>query len=203
MVRLHHIQRDRLLARPACGVMGLHELRRSGAGSTRVSRVGRRTGSGTRVRRPIRCHGHPLRRRRAGHRRLQGRASTRGRGARAALQRALEVHRRSMAVRDAPQHSGRMTRHSSESIPSPPRVNELSALAKNASYVVCRQRSASSNNRIAPSLSSGSLKLPHLGDCTQEGHPAAQGHSRSACRVARRWRAPLAYARGAIPDPPG
>ena len=29
----------------------------------------------------------------------------------------------------------------------------------------------------APRLCSGSLRLPHLGDCTQEGHPAAQVHS--------------------------
>ena len=31
--------------------------------------------------------------------------------------------------------------------------------------------SAASMKRIAPSLSRGSLKLPHLGDCTQLGHP--------------------------------
>ena len=34
-----------------------------------------------------------------------------------------------------------------------------------------------SSNSRAPALESGSLRLPHFGDCTQEGQPEAQGHS--------------------------
>jgi hypothetical protein len=30
---------------------------------------------------------------------------------------------------------------------------------------------------FAPSLDRGSLRLPHLGDCTQEGQPSLQRHS--------------------------
>ena len=37
---------------------------------------------------------------------------------------------------------------------------------------------------MAPSLDSGSLKLPHLGDCTQDGHPEEHGHVRKVSRVA-------------------
>ena len=42
----------------------------------------------------------------------------------------------------------------------------------------------------APALSSGSLPLPHLGDCTQLGHPRWHGHRSITARVASRWRGP-------------
>lgn len=35
----------------------------------------------------------------------------------------------------------------------------------------------------APRLSRGSLPLPHLGDCTQAGHPSAHEHARTRSRV--------------------
>lgn len=38
---------------------------------------------------------------------------------------------------------------------------------------------------IAPALSSGEFPFPHLGDCTQAGHPSAQPHETMASRVAR------------------
>jgi hypothetical protein len=56
----------------------------------------------------------------------------------------------------------------------------------------CRRRddvltpTISSSSAIAPSLSSGSLPLPHLGDCTQDGQPRAHGQSRRASSVRSR-----------------
>ena len=44
--------------------------------------------------------------------------------------------------------------------------------------------STASSTVIAPALSSGSLPLPHLGDCTQEGQPAGHSHAVMASRVA-------------------
>jgi secretion/DNA translocation related TadE-like protein len=44
--------------------------------------------------------------------------------------------------------------------------------------------STASSTVIAPALSSGSLPLPHLGDCTQEGQPAGHSHAAMASRVA-------------------
>jgi secretion/DNA translocation related TadE-like protein len=41
-----------------------------------------------------------------------------------------------------------------------------------------------SSTVIAPALFSGSLPLPHLGDCTQEGQPAGHSHAAMASRVA-------------------
>ena len=32
-------------------------------------------------------------------------------------------------------------------------------------------------NLTQPSLSSGSLRLPHFGDCTHDGQPDSHGHS--------------------------
>ncbi len=40
---------------------------------------------------------------------------------------------------------------------------------------------------MAPCLESGSLKFPHLGDCTQLGQPWSQGQDRKAASVASRW----------------
>jgi hypothetical protein len=39
----------------------------------------------------------------------------------------------------------------------------------------------------APALSSGSFQLPHLGDCTHDGHPSSQPHASSTSNVARSW----------------
>lgn len=44
--------------------------------------------------------------------------------------------------------------------------------------------STMSSTTTEPALSSGSLPLPHLGDCTQEGHPAGHSHAAMASRVA-------------------
>lgn len=56
-----------------------------------------------------------------------------------------------------------------------------------ASYVAAGGASARrvSSRSTAPALSSGSLPLPHLGDCTHDGHPAGQGQSAMASRVVR------------------
>lgn len=45
-------------------------------------------------------------------------------------------------------------------------------------------RSTRSKSRTAPCLSRGALPLPHLGDCTQEGHPASQAQLAMVVRVA-------------------
>ena len=65
------------------------------------------------------------------------------------------------------------------------------------------QERMASSSRIAPSLSSGSLKLPHFGDCTHDGHPVTHGHALIASTVARRCSDPASYATGEIPAPPG
>ncbi len=55
----------------------------------------------------------------------------------------------------------------------------------------------------APALSSGSLRLPHLGDCTHDGQPATQPHRDTTSRVASRWPRPAAKPSSAMPAPPG
>ena len=40
------------------------------------------------------------------------------------------------------------------------------------------------NTRTEPVLSNGSLPLPHLGDCTHEGHPRGHSHASMAAAVA-------------------
>ncbi len=40
------------------------------------------------------------------------------------------------------------------------------------------------SSRAAPALSSGLLPFPHLGDCTQDGQPAAHAHESIAADVA-------------------
>jgi secretion/DNA translocation related TadE-like protein len=45
--------------------------------------------------------------------------------------------------------------------------------------------SRASSSTAAPALSSGSLPLPHLGDCTQDGQPDSQAQSPMTVRVAR------------------
>ena len=40
-----------------------------------------------------------------------------------------------------------------------------------------------SSSSRAPSLESGSLRLPHFGDCTHEGQPPVQGHSAISLRA--------------------
>ena len=54
----------------------------------------------------------------------------------------------------------------------------------------CAQPRPVSSNRTAPVLSSGSLKLPHLGDWTHDGHPVSHGQARMASMVAVRRRRP-------------
>ncbi len=41
-----------------------------------------------------------------------------------------------------------------------------------------------SSRATAPRLDSGWLAFPHLGDCTQDGHPASQSQLEMACLVA-------------------
>src|SRR5690606_16612471 len=54
----------------------------------------------------------------------------------------------------------------------------------------------------APSLSSGSLPLPHFGDCTHDGHPAAQPQAATSSAVARTWRSAASNPSSATPAPP-
>ena len=47
----------------------------------------------------------------------------------------------------------------------------------------------------APALASGSLRLPHFGDCTHDGQPRSHGHSEisrcaSATSVSKRYESP-------------
>ena len=66
-----------------------------------------------------------------------------------------------------------------------------------------RFANTTSSTRIASGLESGSLPLPHFGDCTQDGQPDSQPHSAIASRVARSHAAAVPYARSANPAPPG
>ena len=60
-----------------------------------------------------------------------------------------------------------------------------------------------SSSARAPALDSGSLRLPHFGDCTHEGQPLAHGHSAiSAVRVAAQLLEALKAVR-VMPMPPG
>jgi len=58
-------------------------------------------------------------------------------------------------------------------------------VAARAGHAPAPSDSSTSSSRTAPSLSSGSLPLPHLGDWTQDGHPSEQPQSAMASRVAR------------------
>ncbi len=61
-----------------------------------------------------------------------------------------------------------------------------------------------SSTATAGPLSSGSLPLPHLGDCTHDGQPDSQPHSAIAVAGgAAASRAATAKARSAKPAPPG
>ena len=53
--------------------------------------------------------------------------------------------------------------------------------AGGGSHLIARSR------RAAACLSSGSLRLPHLGDCTHDGHPVSHSHCSSVSRVAASW----------------
>ena len=65
-----------------------------------------------------------------------------------------------------------------------------------------RPRIAASSD-AAPCLSSGSLPLPHFGDCTHEGHPREHGHCVIASSVAASQRSAVRNPRSAMPAPPG
>ena len=71
------------------------------------------------------------------------------------------------------------------------------------SDVSCQRSSIRAMSSSAPAFASGSLRLPHFGDCTHDVQPASQGHSAisrwaSATRRSKRrkpWRV--------MPTPPG
>ena len=52
-----------------------------------------------------------------------------------------------------------------------------------AARLSVRGSSTASRSATAPALLSGSLRLPHLGLCTQEGQPLSQGHSATSARA--------------------
>jgi secretion/DNA translocation related TadE-like protein len=60
-----------------------------------------------------------------------------------------------------------------------------------------------SSTRTAPALSSGSLPLPHLGDCTQDGQPLSHSQLATVARVACSQRRSTAKPRSLKPAPPG
>jgi hypothetical protein len=58
-------------------------------------------------------------------------------------------------------------------------------------------------NAVEPCLDSGSLRLPHFGDCTHDGHPDSHGHSlTSRCASPTSCSNSLCPIR-VIPTPPG
>src|SRR6185295_14816852 len=63
--------------------------------------------------------------------------------------------------------------------------------------------STASSNRTAPALSNGSFPLPHLGDWTQDGHPASHSQDATASLVALSHCSAVSYPRAAKPAPPG
>ena len=55
----------------------------------------------------------------------------------------------------------------------------------------------------APCFESGSLRLPHFGDCTQHGQPSVHGQSRITSRASRTSAAKSLVAAPVMPMPPG
>src|SRR5664280_2367527 len=64
-------------------------------------------------------------------------------------------------------------------------------------------RSTACSNRTAPSLSSGALPFPHLGDWTQDGHPASHSQAAMALPVAASHSWPAARGSPSAGTPPG
>lgn len=56
---------------------------------------------------------------------------------------------------------------------------------------------------MAACLSMGLLPEPHLGECTQDGHPVSHGQPATAASVFSRASAARAKARRDKPTPPG
>jgi secretion/DNA translocation related TadE-like protein len=72
-----------------------------------------------------------------------------------------------------------------------------------ASTAAASSSRTTSSTRTAPALSSGSLPLPHLGDCTHDGHPLSHSQVATVARVAcSHWRS-TANPRSLKPAPPG
>src|SRR6202035_3037405 len=63
--------------------------------------------------------------------------------------------------------------------------------------------SSSSSRMRAPAFESGSLRLPHLGDCTQEGQPLEHGHSAISRRASSHSSSKREKAAREMPIPPG
>src|SRR5690349_17494994 len=62
--------------------------------------------------------------------------------------------------------------------------------------------SRASSSRTASRLASGSFPVPHLGDCTQDGHPAWHSQLKMASAVARSQASATVNPRSANPAPP-
>ncbi len=60
-----------------------------------------------------------------------------------------------------------------------------------------------SSSATAPALLSGSLRLPHLGLCTQLGQPLSHGHSAMSVRASAARLSKASNPRFASPMPPG
>jgi hypothetical protein len=89
--------------------------------------------------------------------------------------------------------------------PGPPglgRPHRLPQPARQAVLALAPPARAS-RSTPAPSLSSGSLPFPHLGDCTHEGHPATQGQAATTSAVTAQWRSAASKPSSAMPAPPG
>ena len=64
-------------------------------------------------------------------------------------------------------------------------------------------RTIAASSRAAPFLSSVSLRLPHFGDCTHDGHPDSHGHSPISRAVSATRSSKRSTPRRTSPTPPG
>src|ERR1044072_7215860 len=81
----------------------------------------------------------------------------------------------------------------------PKRANRISSSAMPGCYAAASIRSSSVS---APALSSGSFRFPHLGLCTQDGHPRSHGQPRSSFAVSAAQPSNTSKPRSVMPTPP-
>ena len=78
--------------------------------------------------------------------------------------------------------------------------SSLYSMSRSASSSEC---SIARSKFCAPAFDSGSLRLPHLGDCTQEGQPLSHPQESIASRVAPNQVRTASNPRWVKPAPPG
>src|SRR5699024_8985039 len=83
-------------------------------------------------------------------------------------------------------------------IPGPlPKVREKAVAGKRRA-----QSSTVSSSRSAASVDKGSLRVPHFGECTRDGHPSMHSQAAMAVRVADSQCSMTSLRRSAKPAPP-